>query len=157
MQKITTFLWFDNQAEEAMNFYISVFKNSKIGNISRYGADMKPDKEGSIAYADFQLENQWFATMESALDHNFTFNEAISFAVSCDTQDEIDFYWEKLSSEGGKEVQCGWLTDKYGVSWQIVPAILPNLLQDKDKEKAKRVMQALMKMVKLDIATLEQA
>jgi predicted 3-demethylubiquinone-9 3-methyltransferase (glyoxalase superfamily) len=145
------------KAEEAMNFYISVFKNSKIGNVSPYGANMEPDKEGSIAYADFQLENQWFATMESAREHNFAFNEAISFAVSCDTQDEIDSYWEKLSSEGGKEVQCGWLTDKYGVSWQIVPAILPKLLQDKDKEKAKRVMQALMKMVKLDIAALEQA
>ncbi len=144
------------KAEEAMNFYISVFKDSKMGNISRYGPGMEPDKESSIAFADFQLADQWFAAMESARDHKFAFSPGVSFIVNCETQQEVDHFWDKLSA-GGMEVQCGWLTDKYGVSWQVVPTVLSELLQGEDREKAKRVLQAMLKMKKLDVAVLEQA
>lgn len=144
------------KAEEAMNFYVSLFKDSKMGNISRYGPGMEPDKEGSIAFADFQLANQWFAAMESARDHKFAFSPGVSFIVNCETQQEVDHFWDKLSA-GGMEVQCGWLTDKYGVSWQVVPTVLSVLLQGKDREKAKRTLQAMLKMKKLDVAVLEQA
>ena len=153
MQKITPFLWFDNQAEEAMNFYTSIFKHSKILNVSRYG-DTGPGVEGSVMTATFQLNGQEFMVLNGG--PTFKFNEAISFLVKCETQEEVDYFWEKLS-EGGEEVQCGWLKDKYGISWQIVPTILGELLQDKDAEKARRVMEAMLKMVKIDIAGLKQA
>ncbi len=140
MQKITTFLWFDNQAEEAVKFYTSIFKNSKIGTIARYG-DAGPGPKGSVMTATFQLEGQEFVALNGGPIYKFT--PAISFAVNCETQEEVDYYWEKLS-QGGAEVQCGWVTDKYGVSWQIVPTILHKLLQDKDAAKSKRVMQAML-------------
>lgn len=152
-QKITTFLWYDNQAEEAVNFYVSVFKNSKIGDIARYG-DTGPGPKGSVMTVEFQLAGQQFTALNGG--PHFKFTEAISLVVNCDTQEEVDEYWEKLS-EGGQKVQCGWLKDKYGLSWQIVPRILTELLKDKDPEKANRVMQAVMQMTKLDIAKLKAA
>jgi len=159
-QKIVPSMMFVNEVygkvEEAIAFYTAVFKDAKTGIISRYGKGMEPDKEEAINYAGFQLEGQWFAAMESAHKHNFHFDEGISFMVHCETQDEIDYYWNRLT-EGGKEVACGWLRDKYGVAWQIVPNMLLKQWQSEDKEKSKRVMQAMMKMVKLDIAALEQA
>lgn len=144
------------KVKEAMKFYTAVFKDSGIGNVSPYGAGMEPEKKDSIAYAEFQLEKQWFSAMESAREHHFYFNEGLSFVVNCDTQKEIDSYWKKLSAVPEAEI-CGWLKDKYGVSWQVVPANLSKLLQGKDLEKSKRVMQAIMKMKKLDIASLESA
>ena len=153
MQKITPFLWFDNQAEEAANFYTSIFKNSKVVSVSRYG-EGGPGPKGSVMSAAFQLEGQDFYALNGG--PVFTFSPAISFFVNCETQQEIDTLWEKLS-EGGKEERCGWLKDKYGVSWQIVPAVLGRLLQGPDAEKSKRVMQRMLQMVKLDIRTLEQA
>jgi predicted 3-demethylubiquinone-9 3-methyltransferase (glyoxalase superfamily) len=153
MQKITPFLWFDSQAEEAMNFYISIFKNSKTMTIARYG-DAGPGPKGSVMTAAFQLEGQDFVALNGG--PQFKFTPAISFVVNCETQQEVDELWEKLSL-GGKKDRCGWLTDKFGVSWQIVPTILSKLLQDKDAEKAKRVMQAMMQMDKLDIDRLKQA
>ncbi|MGI8952693.1 MAG: VOC family protein [Chitinophagaceae bacterium] len=145
------------KAEEAIKFYTSIFEASKVGNIFRYGANQQPDKEGTVAFADFNLQGEWFAVMDSAREHNFTFNEAVSFSINCESQKEVDYYWEKLSSEGGKESQCGWLKDKYGVSWQVTPTVLPKLLQSNDREKAKRAMQAMLKMKKIIIADLEQA
>src|SRR5881296_781447 len=153
MQKITPFLWFDGNAEDAMNFYTSIFKNSKIGRITRYG-DAGPGPKGTVMSATFQLDGQEFMALNGGPE--FKFNEAISFVVNCETQEEVDELWEKLSA-GGKEVQYGWLKDKYGVSWQIVPTILGKLLQDKDAEKSKRVVQAMLQMVKLDIQKLKQA
>ena len=153
MQKITPFLWFDGKAEEAMNFYTSIFKNSKTGSISRYG-EGGPAPKGTVMSATFQLEGQDFIALNGG--PMFTFSPAISFFVSCETQEEIDELWEKLS-EGGEKQRCGWLKDKYGLSWQIVPPVLGKLLQDKDGEKSKKVMQAMMKMDKIDIKTLEQA
>ncbi len=144
------------KAEEASDFYLSVFKNSKRGQIARYPAGMDPDKEGSIMFTDFQLENQWFAAMDSAREHNFTFNEAVSFIVKCDTQEEIDYYWEKLSAVPESE-QCGWLKDKYGVSWQIVPTAMDEMMSSGDEKKIARVTEAFMKMKKFDIAELERA
>lgn len=144
------------KVKEAMKFYTSVFKDSVIGNVSPYGEGMDPEKKDSIAYAEFQLEKQWFSAMESAREHHFYFNEGLSFVVNCDTQKEIDGYWKKLSAVPEAET-CGWLKDKYGVSWQIVPANISKLLQHKDPEKSKRVMQAIMKMKKLDVAGLENA
>lgn len=159
-QKVMPSLMFTNEvygkAEEAINYYTSVFHNAKTGTIARYPAGMEPDKEGAVMYSDFMLEGQWFAAMESAREHHFDFNEGVSFVVHCDTQDEIDYYWDKLTAEG-KEVACGWLRDKYGVAWQITPDMLLKQWQSEDKEKSKRVMQAMMKMVKLDIAELENA
>jgi predicted 3-demethylubiquinone-9 3-methyltransferase (glyoxalase superfamily) len=153
MNKITPFLWFDNQAEEAMNFYISLFKNSKVLNISRYGKDAAYP-EGTAFLVTFQLDGQEVMALNAGPEFKFT--EAISMYVNCGTQAEVDTLWEKLS-EGGEESQCGWLKDKYGLSWQIVPTALGQFLNDKDPEKAKRVMQALLKMSKIDIKKLEEA
>lgn len=153
MQKITTFLTFNDQAEEAANLYTSVFKNSKISNISRYG-EGAPAPAGSVMTVTFQLDGQNFVALNGG--SHFTFSEGISLFVNCENQEEVDYFWKKLS-EGGEPGPCGWLKDKFGVSWQIVPSVLNKLLQDKDPEKAKRVMQAMMKMSKLDIATLENA
>jgi len=161
MQTITPFLWFDHQAEEAANFYVSVFSGrrgaapdgSKVLNVSRYG-EAGPAPAGTVMTAQFQLDGQEFTALNGGPAHAFT--EAISFLVSCETQDEVDDYWAKLL-EGGAAQQCGWLTDKFGVSWQIVPTILPELMQDKDAEKVKRVTQAMMQMVKLDIKGLKRA
>ena len=152
-QKITTFLWFDNQAEEAINFYVSIFKNSRVGDIVRYG-DTGPGPKGQVMTAEFQIEGQQFTALNGG--PHFKFTEAISLVVNCDTQEEVDKLWEKLS-EGGQKVQCGWLKDKFGLSWQIVPTILKDLLKDKDPAKTNRVMQAVMKMTKLDIAQLKAA
>jgi predicted 3-demethylubiquinone-9 3-methyltransferase (glyoxalase superfamily) len=151
--KITPFLWFDGKAEEAVNFYVSVFKNSKTLSVSRYG-DAGPGPKGTVMTVAFELDGQQFVALNGG--PHFTFSPAISFVVSCETQEEVDHFWEKLS-EGGKEVQCGWLEDKYGVSWQVVPRILPELLQDKNSEKTQRVLKAMMKMVKLDIKGLQRA
>jgi predicted 3-demethylubiquinone-9 3-methyltransferase (glyoxalase superfamily) len=153
MQKITPFLWFDNQAEEAVNFYTSIFKNSKIGTVARYG-EAGPGPKGSVMTASFQLNGQDFIALNGGPIYKFT--EAVSFVVNCDTQDEIDQYWDKLL-EGGTPQACGWLKDKYGLSWQIVPSILSKLFSSKDPEKSKRAMEAMMKMVKFDIKTLEEA
>lgn len=153
MQKITTFLWFDNNAEEAANFYISIFKNSKIVNMSRYG-EGGPGPKGSVMVATFQLEGQEFCALNGG--PIFKFTPAISLYVSCETQQEVDELWEKLSA-GGKKDRCGWLTDKYGLSWQVIPTVLVKLLGNTDPEKAGRVMKAMMQMDKLDIARLRQA
>ncbi len=153
MQKITPFLWFDDNAEEAVNFYISLFKNSKITNISRYG-EAGPGKKGTVMSETFILDGQEFQALNGG--PVFTFSPAISFFVNCETQDEVDRLWEKLSEDGEKG-QCGWLKDKYGVSWQIVPTILGELMQDKDPEKSRRVTEAMLKMNKLDIKLLKQA
>lgn len=144
------------RAEEAINFYLSVFKDSKMGLVYRYGPNQEPDQEGTIMFADFMLENYWFAAMDSTHEHNFTFNEAISFMVSCDTQKEIDDYWEKLSAVPEAE-QCGWLKDKYGLSWQIIPTVMDEMLQDKDEQKIARVTEAFLKMRKFDLAELKKA
>ncbi|MDQ1729216.1 MAG: hypothetical protein QOD33_1341 [Pyrinomonadaceae bacterium] len=152
MQKITTFLWFDSQAEEAANFYISVFKDGKITKVSRYG-EAGPGPAGSVLVVGFELAGQEFQALNGG--PYFKFTEAISLVVNCNDQAEVDESWEKLS-EGGTKSQCGWLKDKYGLSWQVVPTILPQLLQGEPK-KANRVMQALMKMTKLDIKTLQDA
>lgn len=159
IQKITPFLWFDNQAEQAANYYVSVFKNSKMGQVTRYGKEgyeIHGMDEGSVMTVDFDIENQKFIALNGG--PVFKFNEAISFQVLCDSQKELDYYWEKLSEGGDKNAQqCGWLKDKYGVSWQIVPRVLYNLIQDKDQLKSQRVMKAMLQMKKLDIQTLIQA
>ena len=144
------------KAEEAINFYASVFHNAKVGDILRYGKDEEPDKEGTIKHAAFTLEGQEFAAMDSAHKHNFTFNEAISFMVHCETQEGIDYYWEKLSADPKAE-QCGWLKDKYGLSWQIVSTVMGEMLQDPDKGKVERVTDAFLKMKKFDISELKKA
>ena len=157
MQKITPFLWFDNQAEEAVNFYTSLFKNSKIENVARYdeaGAKVSGRPKGSVMTMTFQLNGQEFNALNGG--PQFKFTEAISFFVNCETQAEVDELWNKLT-EGGEEVQCGWLKDKYGLSWQIVPTALGELMGDKDPEKAQRVMQAMLQMKKIDIAGLKRA
>ncbi len=153
MQKITPFLWFDNNAEEAINFYTSIFKNSKVGKMARYG-EGGPGPAGSMMTAEFQLNGQNFIALNGG--PHFKFTEAISFVVNCDTQEEIDEFWDKLS-EGGEKSRCGWLKDKFGLSWQIVPNVLSKLAGGGDAKKSSRVMQALMKMDKLDIATLQRA
>ena len=144
------------KAEEASDFYLSVFKNSKRGAIARYPAGMGPDKEGAVMFTDFMLGRLWFAAMDSAREHDFAFNEAISFMVNCEDQNEIDYYWEKLSAVPEAE-QCGWLKDKYGLSWQIVPAGLDKMMQDQDPERVHRVTQAFLKMKKFDLAALQRA
>jgi predicted 3-demethylubiquinone-9 3-methyltransferase (glyoxalase superfamily) len=159
MQKITPCLWFDSNAEEAVNFYTSIFKNSKIGNISRYGEagyEIHGKPAGTVLTMEFELNGQTFTALNGG--PMFKFNEAISFQVSCESQEEIDYYWGKLS-EGGDEKaqQCGWLKDKYGVSWQIVPTALGKMLADKDANKTERVMTALLKMKKIDIERLKEA
>ncbi len=153
MQKITPFLWFDGKAEEAMNFYTSIFKNSKIGRISRYG-EGGPGEKGTVMTASFQLEGQEFMALNGG--PLFKFSPAISFFINCQTQEEVDELWEKLSAGGQKE-RCGWLKDKFGVSWQIIPTVLGELLQHKDAQKAKRVMDAMLQMDKIDIASLKRA
>ncbi|MGP4039745.1 VOC family protein [Gracilibacillus sp. D59] len=144
-------------AEEAIDFYLSIFTNSKQGQIVRYPQDMEPDKEGTVMFSDFMLENQWFAAMDSAQDHNFSFNEAISFMVYCDTQEEVDHYWDKLSAVSESE-QCGWLKDKFGVSWQIVPKEMEEMMSgNSTPEQIERVSKATLKMKKLDLAVLQKA
>jgi len=153
MQKITPFLWFDGNAEEAMNFYVSIFKNSKVGRVSRYG-DAGPGPKGSVMSATFQLEGQEFYALNGG--PMYKFSPAISFFVDCKTQEEVDTLYDKLSAGGEKE-PCGWLRDKYGISWQIVPSALGKMLGDKDPKKANNVMQAMLQMKKIDIKKLEQA
>ena len=157
VQKITPCLWFDNQAEEAVKFYASIFKNSKIGDITRYGKEgyeIHGREGGTVMTVEFEIEGQKFVALNGG--PVFKFNEAISFQVHCKTQEELDYYWEKLS-EGGEKGQCGWLKDKYGVSWQIDPTVLGEMLRDKYPKKSERVMKALLKMTKLDIKKLKQA
>jgi predicted 3-demethylubiquinone-9 3-methyltransferase (glyoxalase superfamily) len=154
MQKITPCLWFDTEGEEAAKFYTSIFPNSKIRNISRYG-EAGPRAAGTVMTVDFELEGQEFVALNGGPD--FKFNEAISFQVDCETQDEVDAYWSKLTEGGGEEGPCGWLKDKFGVSWQIVPRALPRLLADPDREKSQRVMQAMLGMKKIEIDELERA
>ena len=144
------------KAEEASDFYISVFKDAKRGEIARYPAGMEPNKEGTVMFTNFMLEGQWFAAMDSAQQHSFAFNEAISFMVYCNDQSEIDYYWEKLSAVPSAE-QCGWIKDKYGLSWQIVPTAMDKMLEDPDSEKAARVTKAFLKMKKFDLAELQRA
>ncbi|MEJ2208013.1 MAG: VOC family protein [Anaerolineae bacterium] len=144
------------RAEEASDFYLSVFQDARRGAIARYPAGMEPDQEGMIMFTDFQLEGQWFAAMDSALEHSFDFNEAISFMVHCENQEEIDSYWEKLSAVPEAE-QCGWLKDRYGLSWQIVPAAMDKMMRDRDPERLERVTQAFLKMKKFDLAALQRA
>ena len=153
MQKITPFLWFDHQAEQAANFYVSVFKNAKVLGVSRYG-DAGPGPKGSVMTVNFSIDGQEFVALNGG--PHYKINPAISFVVNCTTQDEIDYYWTKLT-EGGQEVQCGWLTDRFGVSWQVVPTVLAEYAMDKDPAKANRAMQAMMHMKKLDIAGLKRA
>lgn len=153
MPKISPFLWFDHQAEEAANFYVSVFKNSRVLSISRYG-DAGPGLKGSVMTVCFELDGQEFIALNGG--PQFKFNEAISFSVDCQTQQAVDEYWSKLTV-GGEEVACGWLKDKYGLSWQINPSILGKMLDDPDRAKANRVMEAMLKMKKIDIAGLQQA
>ena len=159
MQKISPCLWFDDQGEEAAKFYTSIFKDSKIGDVTRYGKEgyeIHGREEGTVMTVEFEIEGQKFLALNGG--PIFKFNEAISFQAYCETQEEVDYYWEKLS-EGGDEKaqQCGWLKDKYGVSWQIVPTILIKMLKDKDSEKSQRVMKAMLQMHKLDISTLKKA
>jgi predicted 3-demethylubiquinone-9 3-methyltransferase (glyoxalase superfamily) len=153
MQKITPFLWFDNQAEQAANFYTSIFKNSSIGGVTRYG-EAGPGTPGDVMVVSFQIEGLQFTALNGG--PLFTFTEAISFVVNCETQAEVDFLWERLT-DGGEAVQCGWLKDRFGVSWQIVPVEMNRLMSDPDPVKAQRVTQAMLKMVKLDLAELQRA
>jgi predicted 3-demethylubiquinone-9 3-methyltransferase (glyoxalase superfamily) len=152
-QKITTFLWFDGNAEQAANLYTSIFRNSKILEVVRYG-DGGPGAKGSVMIVRFQLEGQEFIALNGG--PQFKFTEAISLAVSCDTQEEVDELWTRLT-DGGEEGQCGWLKDRFGLSWQIVPSVIPELMRDPDPEKSRRVMQALLQMKKIDIAGLKKA
>jgi len=158
MQKISAFLWFDSRAEEAAKFYVSVFKNSKIDKITRYpaGPANKIGREpGSVMTVEFTLDGVEFVGLNGG--PQFKFTEAVSFVVMCDTQEEVDYYWEKLTADGGEPGQCSWLKDKYGLSWQVQPRLLIELLGDPDKAKAERVMNAMMEMTKIDIAALEKA
>lgn len=154
MQKITPFLWFDDNAEEAMNFYTEVFKDSKILNMRRWGKG-GPGKEGDVMTGTIELFGQEFMLLNAG--PIFKFNEAVSFFVNCNDQEEVDYYWNKLTSGGGQESQCGWLKDKFGLSWQIIPAALSRLLGDPDPARAARAMQAMMQMRKIDVAKLEAA
>ncbi|HEV8124629.1 MAG TPA: VOC family protein, partial [Gemmatimonadales bacterium] len=153
MPKITPCLWFNTEAEQAARFYTSIFKNSKIGKILRYG-DAGPGPKGSVLTVNFELDGQEFQALNGGPEFKFT--EAVSFTVHCKNQDEVDEYWEKLT-QGGHEVECGWLKDRYGLSWQIIPTILPKMLNDPDQEKADRVMEAMLTMKKIDIEQLERA
>ena len=154
MQKITPFLWFDGKAEDAVNFYCSVFKDAKMGEVVRWDKT-GPGPEGSVLTAAFELFGQKFVALNGGPE--FKFNEAVSFVINCDNQDEVDYYWDKLTADGGQPSQCGWLKDKFGLSWQVTPTVLLKMIGDKDPAKAGRAMQAMMKMTKLDIATLEKA
>lgn len=153
MQKIAPFLWFDNQAEEAANFYASIFKNSKIVNVVRYG-EAGPGPKGTVMIVSFQLNGQDFTALNGG--PQFSFTPAVSFVVDCKTQQEVDDLWERLS-QGGEKLQCGWLRDKYGLSWQIVPSILPELMQTKNEKKSQNVMKAMLQMTKMEIQRLQQA
>ena len=154
MHKITPFLWFDDKAEEAMNFYVSIFKNSRVGSVTRYG-DAGPGPKGTVMSATFQLDGQDFFALNGG--PLFKFTEAISFFVNCETQAEVDELWEKLTADGGSPQRCGWLKDKYGLSWQIIPKALGEMLSDKDPQKSQRVMQAMLQMNKIDIQRLKEA
>ena len=153
IQRITPFLWFDHQAEEAANFYASIFENSKIEGVTHYG-ESGPAPKGTVMTVAFTLAGQQFVALNGG--PHFKFTEAISFVVNCETQEEVDEFWEKLSA-GGQKVECGWLKDKYGLSWQVVPTALGRMLQDQDPEKSERVMNAVLQMKKIDIAALEKA
>ena len=153
-QKITTFLWFDNNAEEAAKFYCSVFKNSRILNTSYY-TETGPGPKGSVMTVSFELDGQQFTALNGG--PQFKFTEAISLVVNCESQEEVDHYWNKLSGDGGQEIECGWLKDKYGLFWQITPEALMRLLNDSDPAKVNRVMQAMMQMKKIDVKKIEQA
>jgi predicted 3-demethylubiquinone-9 3-methyltransferase (glyoxalase superfamily) len=160
MQKITPFLWFDNQAEGAVKFYTSIFKNSTIGKVLHYDEEAAKISEsgrpvGSVLTIEFELEGQKFTALNGG--PQFKFNESVSFVVNCETQKEVDYFWEKLTADGGKEGQCGWLKDKFGVSWQVTPIVLIKMLQDKDPEKSERVMKAMLQMEKIDIEILKDA
>src|SRR5437667_9113298 len=160
MQKITPFLWFDAQAEEAVKFYTSIFKNSKVGKVLRYDEEAAKISQsgrppGSVLTLEFQIEGQNFVALNGG--PAFKFNDSISFVVNCETQEEVDYFWEKLTADGGNESQCGWLKDKFGLSWQVVPTVLSEMLQDKDPEKAEQVMKAMLQMQKIDINKLKAA
>ena len=158
MQKISPFLWFDSQAEQAAKFYVGVFENSKLGRVTRYddeAAEKTGRPKGSVMTVEFQLDGADFVALNGG--PMFKFTEAISFSVNCETQDEIDYFWEKLSAAGGSTGPCGWLKDKFGLSWQVSPVVLGDMLSDPDKAKAERVMNAMMEMDKIDIAALEKA
>lgn len=154
MQKISPFIWFDNNAEEAMNFYLSIFRDSKLIRVAR-NPPGGPGPEGALLVASIQLEGQEIILMNGGPGHPLT--DAISLTVNCDSQDEVDYYWNKLLAGGGSEIACGWLKDRFGLYWQVTPVMLPQLLSDPDRAKAGRVMQAMMKMIKLDIGTLKAA
>ena len=158
MNKITTCLWFENQAEEAANYYASVFRNAKVGKVTRAPAGGEPHvTQGSVLTVEFEIEGQAFVGLNGGPHPEGKPNDAVSFQISCADQAEVDEYWSKLSAGGGREVQCGWVKDKYGFAWQIIPEALPRLLKDPDGAKAGRVMTAMMQMVKLDVAKLEAA
>jgi predicted 3-demethylubiquinone-9 3-methyltransferase (glyoxalase superfamily) len=154
MPKISPFLWFDNQAEEAMNFYVSIFKNSKVGAVARYG-ESGPGPKGGVMTASFELDGQAFTALNGG--PHFKFNEAISFVIDCRGQAEVDYYWDRLLEGGGTPSQCAWLKDRFGVSWQVVPAELHELMSDPDPVKAGRVMQAMLQMSKIEVAVLQAA
>jgi predicted 3-demethylubiquinone-9 3-methyltransferase (glyoxalase superfamily) len=160
MQKITPFLWFDDQAEEAAKFYTSIFKDSKVGKILRYSEETAKVSQsgrppGSVLTVEFEIEGQKFTALNGG--PQFKFNESVSFVVNCETQEEVDYYWEKLTADGGEESACGWLKDKFGVSWQITPTVLIEMLQDENAEKSERVMNAMLQMQKIDIKKLKAA
>jgi predicted 3-demethylubiquinone-9 3-methyltransferase (glyoxalase superfamily) len=160
MQKITPFLWFDDQAEEAAKFYTSIFKDSKVGKILRYSEETAKISQsgrppGSVLTIEFEIEGQKFTALNGG--PQFKFNESVSFVVNCETQEEVDYFWEKLTADGGEESACGWLKDKFGLSWQITPMVLIEMLQDKDPEKSERAMKAMLQMQKIDINTLKVA
>ena len=159
MQKISPCLWFDNNAEKAVQFYVSIFKNSKIGNVTHYGTEgyeIHKKKEGTVMTIDFEIEGQKFLALNGG--PIFKFNEAISFQIYCETQDEVDYYWDNLTEGGDKNAQvCGWLKDKFGVSWQVVPNVLVKMLQDKDPKKTEKVMRVMLQMQKLDINALTKS
>jgi predicted 3-demethylubiquinone-9 3-methyltransferase (glyoxalase superfamily) len=160
MQKITPFLWFDHQAENAVKFYTAIFKNSKVGRILRYGEEAAKISStgrpvGSVLTIEFEMQGQKFVALNGG--PLFKFNESISFVVNCETQEEVDYFWEKLTADGGHESQCGWLKDKFGVSWQVVPTVLIDMLHDKDPRKSERVMQVMLQMQKIDINKLKEA
>ena len=158
MQKITPFLWFDDQAEEAVNFYTSLFKNSKIGRIFRNTeevAEKTGGSVGSVLTIEFEIEGQKFVALNGG--PLFNFNESVSFVINCETQEEVDYFWEKLTADGGEESACGWLKDKFGLSWQITPTVLIDMLNDSDEKKSGRVMQAMLQMQKIDIKALKDA
>lgn len=154
MKPITPFLWFDTQAEDAANFYVSIFKNSRILNVSRYG-EGGPGPKGSVMTVQFELNGQPFIALNGG--PQFKFTEAVSFSAQCETQEEVDYYWTKLTAGGGQEGPCGWLKDKYGLSWQVTPTILGTLLSDPDPQKSKRAMEAMLKMKKIEIEPLKRA